>query len=50
MGSGIALKTSARTEKILNYEVMSDPAVTASTLKKHHLDLLKDVASSPEGP
>ncbi|KAG7177392.1 putative Transposase-containing protein 19 [Homarus americanus] len=42
--SGAVRKTSIRTDNILKREVMSDPAVTASTLKKKHPDLLKHVA------
>ncbi|KAG7156092.1 Transposable element Tcb2 transposase-like 4, partial [Homarus americanus] len=44
VGSGAVRKTSIRTDNILKREVMSDPAVTASTLKKKHPDLLKHVA------
>ncbi|KAG7175342.1 Transposable element Tcb2 transposase-like 1 [Homarus americanus] len=44
VGSGTVRTTSIRTENILKCEVMSGPAVTASTLKKKHPDLLKHVA------
>ncbi|KAG7174711.1 Transposable element Tcb2 transposase-like 7 [Homarus americanus] len=44
VGSGAVRKTSIRTDNILKHEVMSDPAVTASTQKKKHPDLLKHVA------
>ncbi|KAG7158138.1 putative CENP-B N-terminal DNA-binding domain-containing transposase-like [Homarus americanus] len=44
VGSGAVRKTSIRTDNILKREVMSDPAVTASTLKKKYPDLLKHVA------
>ncbi|XP_042241303.1 uncharacterized protein LOC121878935 isoform X3 [Homarus americanus] len=44
VGSGAVRKTSQRTDNILKREVMSDPAVTASTLKKRYPNLLKHVA------
>ncbi|XP_076036784.1 uncharacterized protein LOC143022442 [Oratosquilla oratoria] len=43
-GSGAPKKTSTRTDKILKREVMSDPCITAVSLKQKHPALLKNVA------
>ena len=39
-GSGTPRKTSKWTDKILKREVLGEPAITASELKKNHPDLL----------
>ena len=43
-GSGGKRKTSPRTDKVLKREVMQNPSMTASELKKKHPDLLGNVA------